>query len=98
MHQWNLDYTEKGDFIIWNYNTAVNVSQRLKDVAAIRLSHTGNNVQVEMTKKKDFVIEQYVDTGDEIENMAFIVKRLMEKLSDPMTNGIFNSMLMGGLQ
>ncbi len=93
LHQWNLDYAENGDFIIWNYNAAVNVSQRLDNVASIRLNHTGGSIQVEMIKKKDFALEQYADAGDEIENMAYIIRRLMEKLSNPEFNRIFDRML-----
>lgn len=93
LHQWNLDYTEQEDFIIWNYNAAVNVSQRLGDIAAVRLSHTGGSVQVEMIKEKDFAMEQYVDMDHEIENMAFIVRGLMSKLSDPAVNRLFDRML-----
>lgn len=93
LHQWNLDYTETEDFIIWNYNAAVNVSQRLGEIADIRLTHIDRNVQVEMTKKKDFDPSQYADAGDGMENMAFMIKGLIEKLSDPTFNSIFNSML-----
>lgn len=93
LHQWNLDYTEKEDFIIWNYNAAVNVSQRLGEIASVRLNHKSGNVQVEMTKKKDFAAECYADTGDETENMAYIVGGLMKKLSDPEFNNKFRNML-----
>lgn len=93
LHQWNLDYTETGDFIIWNYNAAVNVSRRIGEIADIRLTHTDGNVQVEMVKKKDFGPDPYADAGEEMENMAFMVRGLMEKLSDPAFNSIFNSML-----
>lgn len=94
LHQWNLDYTEKEDFIIWNYNAAVNVSERLDEIASIRLTHKSGNVQVEVIKKKDFAVERYVDTGDETENMAYIVRGLMKKLSDPKFNSIFQHILM----
>ena len=93
LHQWNLDYTKQGDFIIWNYDAAVNVSQRLGEIASIRLSHTGSSVRVEMIKEKDFAMEQYADMNNEIENMAFIVRELMAKLSDPAVNRIFDRML-----
>lgn len=93
LHQWNLDYAGNGDFIIWNYNAAVNVSQRLASVASIRLNHAGGSIQVEMIKKKDFALEQYADAGDEIKNMAYIIRRLMEKLSNPEFNRIFDRML-----
>lgn len=93
LHQWNLDYTEKEDFIIWNYNAAVNVSERLDEIASVRLTHKSGNVQVEMIKKKDFAVERYVDTDDETENMAYIVRGLMKKLSDPKFNNIFHHML-----
>lgn len=94
LHQWNLDYTEDDDFIIWNYGSAVNVSQKLGNIASISIHHSNGWVCVEMIKKKDFVPEQYIDADNEMEHMAFIVGRLMEKLSDPRFNRVFDSMLM----
>lgn len=94
LHQWNLDYTEDDDFIIWNYNSAVNVSQKLGNIVSINVHHGNGWVWVEMIKKKDFVPGQYIDADNEMEHMAFIVGRLMEKLSDPRFNRVFDSMLM----
>lgn len=93
LHQWNLDYTEEDDFIIWNYGSAVNVSQKLGDVASISIHHSNGWVCVEMIKKRDFVPGQYIDMEHEREYMAFIVSRLMKKLSDPAFNKIFDNML-----
>lgn len=95
LHQWNLDYTEDNDFIIWNYGSAVNVSRKLGNIASISIHHSNGWVCVEMIKKKDFVPEQYIDADNEMEYMAFIVNRLMEKLSDPLFNKAFDSMLIG---
>lgn len=95
LHQWNLDYTEDDDFIIWNYDSAVNVSQKLGNIASISMHHSDGWVCVEMIKKKDFVLEQYIDADNEMQYMEFIVNRLMEKLSDPLFNKEFDSMLTG---
>ena len=66
LHQWNLDYTEEDEFIIWNYDTAVNVSSRLADMAEVQVSHSGEGgsrenqyICVDLIKKKDFSIEDY---------------------------------------
>ena len=48
-----------------------------------------------MIKKKDFAPGQYIDADNEMEYMAFIVNRLMEKLSDPLFNKAFDRMLTG---
>lgn len=98
LHQWNLDYTGKGDFIIWNYGAAVNVSERLGEIADIKLTHIETDVRVEMVKKRDFETGRYVDTADEMENMAFIIGELMRKLSDPAHNLAFGNMLMDDME
>ena len=59
------------------------------------MHHSDGWVCVEMIKKKDFVLEQYIDADNEMQYMEFIVNRLMEKLSDPLFNKEFDSMLTG---
>lgn len=100
LHQWNLDYTGDDDFIIWNYDAAVNVTQRLKDIADIKLGYAGKNasrsqqyVCVDMIKKRDFDKAQYVDINYENKNKAYIMNRLMQALSDPAINSVFQKML-----
>lgn len=101
LHQWNLDYTEQDEFIIWNYHAAVNVSESLRDIASIQVYHSTENtsrddqyVCVEIIKKKDFRMEQYVDVKYEMENMAYIIDKLMEMISNPEINKVFERMLM----
>ncbi len=100
LHQWNLDYTGEDDFIIWNYDVAVNVTQRLKNIADIKLGHAGKNVPrsgqyvcVDMIKKIDFDKAQYVDINNENQNKAFIINRLMQALSNPAINSVSHKML-----
>lgn len=100
LHQWNLDYTEEDEFIIWNYDTAVNVSSRLADMAEVQVSHSGEGcsrenqyICVDLIKKKDFSIEDYVDTDTEKRDMALFIRKLMEMISNPRINRIFYEML-----
>lgn len=52
MHQWNMDCNEDHEFIIWNQQNGVNVSQKLKDIVEISVYCEEDKE----TRKDQFVI------------------------------------------
>jgi len=102
LHQWNLDCDEEDNFIIWNYQTMLNVSKRLKNIAEINVFHSdeklpleNQSVWVEMIKKNDFNMDEYLDLSDEKKDMAQIIEKLMELMAREDTNNVFGKLLNG---
>lgn len=88
LHKWNIDYNEGGELVFWNQENALNVSQRLKDIADIRLSHTDEQgdrnsqmVVAELTKKRSFRLEEFLDMAQERRQLAFLLKGLMDQVA-----------------
>lgn len=83
LHQWNVDYNEKNDFMLWNKSNSINISQKLKDIADITLIHdeaTEDNVQpeiyIDIKKKRDFSINEFIE--EDCNQLAIVVTKLME--------------------
>ena len=98
LHKWNIDYDQHDNFIIWNENNAVNVSDVLKEVADITVVHaedgtsrTNQFVNIEITKKKSFALEQYIDEKNERYYLANVIESLMKYFADVDTNRVFYS-------
>ena len=69
-------------------------------MAEVQVSHSGEGcsrenqyICVDLIKKKDFSIEDYVDTDTEKRDMALFIRKLMEMISNPRINRIFYEML-----
>lgn len=99
LHQWNIDYYN-GDFVIWNYDSAVNISKKLDSIADIKITYSDKNtmrkdqyISVDMIKKCDFSISDYIDLTNEKKDMLYIIKKLMLIYSDKDNNNQFKSLL-----
>lgn len=83
LHRWNLDYANS-DFILWNKENAVNVTEKLKDVAEVQVTHNETNererqeIIVKIIKKKDFDLEKYIDIEKERYQLAKFIERFMQ--------------------
>lgn len=102
LHQWNLDYDENDNFIIWNNEIMLNASKRLENIAEINVFHSdeklpleNQSVWVEMIKKNDFNMDEYLDLSDEKKDMAQIIEKLMELMAREDTNNVFGKLLNG---
>ena len=51
--------------------------------------------QVEMIKKNDFNMDEYLDLSDEKKDMAQIIEKLMELMAREDTNNVFGKLLNG---
>lgn len=96
LHKWNIDYDNNDNFIIWNENNAVNVTDVLKEVADITVVHaedgtsrTNQFLNIEITKNKSFDLNQYIDEKNERYYLANIIESLMKYFADVETNRIF---------
>lgn len=85
LHKWNIDATDNGDFIIWNEYNAVNVSQKLSDIAEIKvykstdISWELSQIKITIIKKKQFLLSDYIDIGKESQMLAFLLSKIMSK-------------------
>lgn len=84
LHKWNVDYNANNDFIIWNKGNSINISQKLKDIADITLTHdepTEDKLQPEIyiniVKKRDFLLSEYIN-DDDSQQIAVVITKLME--------------------
>lgn len=87
LHKWNLDCRD-GDFLIWNKENAVNVTERLKDYAEVHVRYDDSvhvrecqNVGVELIKKRDFELDDFLDLSNENIYLTKFIDKLMEKLA-----------------
>ena len=88
LHQWNMDYNENNDFIMWNKDSTINVTKYLSSIADISLTHASENeppetswIRVDLNKKKDFVISDFYEKDNSC-NMSTVMKIAMKKISD----------------
>ena len=70
----------------------------LKEVADITVVHaedgtsrTNQFVNIEITKKKSFALEQYIDEKNERYYLANVIESLMKYFADVDTNRVFYS-------
>ncbi len=83
LHKWNLDF-DKSDFLIWNNENAVNVSQELKDILQVNVVHSSLSTPrenqiliVEITKTRDFQLEEFIDISQERIQLASVIENIM---------------------
>lgn len=87
LHKWNMDCRD-GDFIIWNKENARNVTEDLKDYAEIHVKYDGfvqarecQNVGVEIIKRRDFELSDFLDLRNENIILTRFIDKLMERLA-----------------
>ena len=97
LHRWNIDCVN-GELLIWNRENAINVTERLKEIAEIYVRYDEQittretqNVGVQVIKKKDFQLEQFLDMTQESAILTKCIEKLMEKLAQESSQ--FFSML-----
>jgi len=95
LHRWNIDYNNQEHLIIWNENHAIDVTEALRQVADITVSHSKEDVprekqmiQAEIRKKQGFDLEQFLDMRRERESLARLVERLMKYYAETDTTDI----------
>ena len=99
LYQWNLDYNSQGDFLIWNDENAINITQQLKNIAEVHIecnSNADRNAQYVVTKIrkiKKFNLYEYISEQDEINGLSYINMKLFEFISRLDINEVFNKLL-----
>lgn len=84
LHKWNLDYDNNNNFILWNKENAVNVTEELKEIAEIQVIHNEiiererQEIIVIIVKKKDFALGEYIDIEEERYQLAKFIERFMQ--------------------
>ncbi len=92
LHKWNIDCIG-GDFVIWNKENAVNVSEKLRDYAEIEVRDTNEFdrnkqiITVMIKKKTEIELSWFLDVEAENRTMGEIIKIMFEKLS--LNRGVF---------
>lgn len=89
LHKWNIDYDAQDNLIFWNDKNAINVSESLKSIADIKVTHTDDymtridqKVIVDITKVDNFKLEQFFDMEKERYYLAFLIKNIMQWIAD----------------
>lgn len=97
LHKWNIDCCDE-NFLIWNQENAVNVTENLKDYAEIHVKYDHSvyarerqNVGVEIIKKKDFELGEFFDLRNENSVLTRLIDKLMEQLAS--SSSVFLRML-----
>lgn len=85
LHKWNIDYDNNNNFVIWNNENAVNVSQCLKDIADIKVTHSDDHlvrseqfVIVDIVKLDDFNLEKFFDIKKDMHYLTSFIENLMD--------------------
>lgn len=97
LHKWNLDCRD-GDFLIWNKENVVNVTESLKDYAEVYVRYDESvharerqNVGVELIKKRNFELGDFLDLTNENIYLTKFIDKLMERLA--LSSKAFSLML-----
>ncbi len=83
LHKWNVDYNAERHLLIWNRDNAMDLTEVLKEIADVKVTPVGEEIlrekqviQVEITKKRNFELEQFVD----LKNECYLLSRLLNHL------------------
>lgn len=99
LHQWNLDLSSKKEFIIWNYNNAINVTEAVSDFATVKVVYNDTDERVNQSlitiieKTKDFDLWNYASKESEIQDLAKLSQKLLEFICDGDVNSLFHGWL-----
>lgn len=99
LHNWNLDYDEAGDFIIWNKDNYLNVSSALKDTVKIEMTTEEGRedcweyLNINLYPSDRFDLSNYIDRGINRKYMAFIIEALVRLMASEEINGRFQKWL-----
>lgn len=84
LHKWNLDYNHQGELIFWNQKNAVNMSKSLQEIADVKVLPAKEDAprieQVffcEITKKRGFDLDEFLDMVEERWSLVTMVNNLM---------------------
>jgi len=85
LHKWNIDCIN-GEFVIWNYEHAVNISEVLKDSAEVVVSYDEQEIDrasqiitIDIYKRKEIDLLQFIDKESEERILLMCIDRLMLK-------------------
>lgn len=99
LHRWNIDYNTKDHFIIWNQHHAINVTEALREIAEINLTHSEESlprekqiIKIEIRKKNNFELEQFVDIKEERYFLASLLEHLMKYYAENDISHIYQKM------
>lgn len=84
LHKWNIDYNNQNELIFWNQENAVNVTKKLHGIADVNVRICEDNLPrleqifcCEITKKREFQLDEFFDLSIERQNLAAIINGLM---------------------
>lgn len=98
-HQWNMDVSDAGEFIIWNKQNLINISKAVENFADVRIclkktdKRKDEFIEVEIEKEKTFDIGIFYDREEEHKRMGRVIQAIMMKLSDQRINMQFQKLL-----
>lgn len=88
LHKWNIDYDDNNNFIIWNNENAVNISENLKNIANIKIIHSDDYLTreqqfiiIDITKLNNFNLEDFFDIKKDLHCLTFFIGNLMSWIS-----------------
>ena len=78
----DIDCDGAGNFVIWNEENAINVSESLKDIADMKISFADDAygwkfMIAEITKLRDFNLDEFIGMEQECRELALFVQKLM---------------------
>ena len=89
LHKWNVDVKNRNDLILWNQKNAVNVSEQLMEVAEIDVVSVDEDaprasqmIIAEITKKRNFQLEEFFDMSQERHQLAYLTEGLMRWIAE----------------
>ena len=99
LHQWNIDYNDNEELIIWNYDMSINVSKELDDIVDVIIEHKEESEEKEqifgcyLMKKRDFSLDEYISMDKEAIVLSELVNKLMMKMASVKMNKEFAVLL-----
>jgi SAM-dependent methyltransferase len=88
LHKWNVDYNDSDEFILWNKDNCINISQKLKDFANVRVVHSDYEtdawetfITVEIEKRDEACIDEF-EYEQDAKELGFLLDLLMKKYAD----------------
>ncbi|MBQ6995893.1 MAG: hypothetical protein IJN64_15645 [Lachnospiraceae bacterium] len=86
LHKWNCDYIGN-DFVLWNNQNAINVTNELNGIADVQLHNyfdieedfRREYITVDIIKKTDFELSEWVDTTRDNEQIMRLAANIMNK-------------------
>lgn len=87
LHRWNIDCKDD-DFLIWNKENAVNVTEKLRGYADVHVwyddaenKRIDQMLDVEIVKKEELRLEDFFDIQEENRILSWCIGELMKKIA-----------------